>query len=67
MNETFQGSHKHNWTYLKPIVRPGCKMHGAVLCVEREVANVDGARAFEYDHGEPRDIAIATHDEVRGD
>lgn len=42
-------------------------MHGAVLCVEREVANVDGARAFEYDHGEPRDIAIATHDEVRGD
>ena len=52
---------------LKAVVSPGGELHGAVLLVEREVLDVDGARAAEYDHRQPRDVAVRRHDDVGAD
>ena len=44
--------------YLESVVRPRREEHRAVLLVEREVLDVDGARAAENDHRQPRDVAV---------
>ena len=50
--------------YLITVVRPRCELHSTILCVEREVPDVDGARASENEHGEPRDISVMHHQQV---
>jgi len=52
---------------LKAVVSPGGELHRAVLLVEREVLDVDGARAAEDDHRQPRDVAVRRHDDVGAD
>ena len=39
----------------------------AVLLVEREILDVDLTRRLEYDHREPRDVAVIRHDHVGAD
>ena len=51
-------------TDLEAVVRPRREEHRAVLLVEREVLDVDGARAAEDDHRQPRHVAVRRHDDV---
>ncbi len=53
--------------HLEAVVRPGREHHGAVLLVEREVLDVDGARRAEDHHREPRHVPVVRHDHVRAD
>ena len=51
-------------TDLEAIIGPRREKHRAVLFVERKVLDVDGARAAEDDHRQPRDVAVRRHDDV---
>jgi len=51
-------------TDLEPVVGPRREQHRAVLFVEREVLDIDGARAAEDDHRKPRDVAVCRNDHV---
>jgi len=52
---------------LKAVVRPRREQHRTVLLVERKISHVDGTRAAEDDHRQPRDVAVWRHDDVRAD
>ena len=45
-------------TDLVAVIGPGREEHRAVLFVEREELDVDGARAAKDDHRQPRDVAV---------
>lgn len=49
------------------VVGPRREEHGAVLDVEGEVTHIDRARGLEDDHGQPRHIAVCSHDDVSAD
>ena len=70
---------KRNWSYcclhnisrrlrvatgLEAVVRPRREEHRAVLLVEREILDVDGARTAEDDHRQPRHVPVWRHDVV---
>jgi len=54
-------------TDLVSVVGPGREEHRTVLFVEREVLDVDGARAAKYDHRQPRHVAVRRHYHVSAD
>ena len=43
---------------LVAVVGPRREQHRAVLLVERKISHVDGARAAEDDHRQPRHVTI---------
>lgn len=50
--------------HLEAVVGPGGELHDALLLVEWEELNVDGARGAEYGGGEPRHVAVRGHNDV---